>query len=52
VSSYDDLERLGDEIARLASDIAAATARWLVLVGEFDERGGWNDGASRTAPTG
>jgi hypothetical protein len=34
--------RLGDEIATLASHINAATARWLKLLAEFDDRGGWD----------
>jgi hypothetical protein len=40
----EELNRLGDEIAALASHLAAATARWLKLIAEFDERGGWNQG--------
>jgi hypothetical protein len=35
------MENLADEIAALASHISAATARWLLLVAEFDEGGGW-----------
>lgn len=34
-------ERLADEIAALATDIQAATCRWLILLAEFDERQGW-----------
>src|SRR4051794_5220867 len=34
------MERLGDEIATLASHINAATARWLKLLAEFDDGGG------------
>ena len=37
----DDLDALGDEIAQLAGQIAAATARFLTLLGRFDEQGGW-----------
>ncbi|RIK15160.1 MAG: HNH endonuclease [Acidobacteria bacterium] len=37
----DELDALGDEIAELAGQIAAATARFLALLGEFDEHGGW-----------
>ncbi|WP_289019819.1 HNH endonuclease signature motif containing protein [uncultured Ornithinimicrobium sp.] len=37
----DDLDALGDEIAQLAGQIAAATARFLALLGRFDEQGGW-----------
>jgi hypothetical protein len=32
-------ERLEHEICQLASDIASATARWLMLVAEYDRRG-------------
>ncbi|MCH7565749.1 MAG: DUF222 domain-containing protein [Gemmatimonadetes bacterium] len=39
-----DTERLGDEIARLAAHLHAATYRLLVLIREFDERQGWGDG--------
>ncbi|MGD2124379.1 MAG: DUF222 domain-containing protein, partial [Gemmatimonadota bacterium] len=39
-----DLERLGDEIARLAAHLHAATYRLLVLIREFDEREGWGPG--------
>ncbi len=36
--SLPELER---EICALAAHLAAATCRWLLLVAEFDERGGW-----------
>lgn len=39
-----DLDRLGDEIARLAAHLHAATYRLLVLIREFDEREGWGVG--------
>ena len=39
-----DLVRLGDEIAELAAHIDAATYRLLVLIREFDQRGGWETG--------
>ena len=39
-----DTERLGDEIARLAAHLHAATYQLLVLIREFDERGGWGGG--------
>jgi len=42
--SVADTERLGDEIARLAAHLHAATYRLLVLIREFDEREGWSDG--------
>jgi hypothetical protein len=38
------LERLGDEIAELSAHVDAATYRLLVLIREFDERGGWGNG--------
>jgi 5-methylcytosine-specific restriction endonuclease McrA len=39
-----EVERLGDEIAELSAHLDAATARLLVLIREFDARGGWNTG--------
>ena len=36
--------RLGDEIAELSAHLDAASARLLDLIGEFDTRGGWNNG--------
>ena len=39
-----ELDRLGDEIAELATHLDAATARLLELIREFDARGGWNHG--------
>ena len=41
-SAAPDPERLGDEIAELASRIQAATYELLVLIRRFDERGGWS----------
>ena len=38
-----ELDRLGDEIARLSAHLEAATAR-LALILDFDARGGWHDG--------
>jgi hypothetical protein len=38
------LDRLGDEIAELSAHLDAATARLLVLIREFDARGGWSNG--------
>ena len=37
-------ERIGEEIATLAARIDAATYELLVLIREFDEREGWNNG--------
>lgn len=39
-----ETERLGDEIARLAAHLHAATYRMLVLIREFDAREGWGGG--------
>ncbi len=39
-----ELERLGDEIAELAAQLHAAAYRLLVMLREFDERGGWSGG--------
>ena len=39
-----EVDRLGDTIAELAARIQAATYELLVLIREFDERAGWNDG--------
>ena len=36
-------QELGDEISRVAGNLAAATCRWLLLVAEFDKREGWVD---------
>jgi hypothetical protein len=35
------LERLEAQICELAGHLAAATCRFLVLLGDFDARGGW-----------
>jgi hypothetical protein len=37
---FQDLERLGNEIAELSAHLDAATARLLELIREFDARGG------------
>ena len=39
-----EIDRLGDEIAELSAHLAAAGARLLDLIREFDARGGWNHG--------
>ena len=46
--------RLGDAIAELAARIQAATYELLVMIREFDERGGWGEGFKswRTGSTG
>ncbi|HVT58999.1 MAG TPA: DUF222 domain-containing protein, partial [Thermoanaerobaculia bacterium] len=38
------LEQLGERIAELAAQISAATYELLVMLRDFDERGGWNEG--------
>jgi len=40
-SRQTELGRLGDEITELAAHIHAATFQLLELIGEFNERGGW-----------
>lgn len=44
----DLLDAIGDEIAALYSHITAAMARWLTLLAEFDEAGGWAPGGYKT----
>jgi hypothetical protein len=39
-----ELDHLGDQIAELSAHLDAATARLLMLIREFDVRGGWNTG--------
>jgi hypothetical protein len=39
-----ELEQLGDSIAELAAHLHAATYRLLVMLAEFDRRGGWGGG--------
>jgi len=39
-----DLDQLGETIAELSAHIQAATYRLLVLIREFDARGGWDGG--------
>jgi hypothetical protein len=41
-SGREPLDELGDRICAGAVRLAAATAAWLLLVGEFDEREGWH----------
>jgi hypothetical protein len=43
------LEELGERIAELAAQISAATYELLVMLRDFDERGGWNGGFSSCA---
>jgi hypothetical protein len=39
-----DLETLGERIAELSAQIQAATYQLLVMIRDFDERGGWGEG--------
>lgn len=41
-------DRLREEICTLAGQIAAATCRWLLLLAEWDRRGAWSDGETKT----
>src|SRR4029450_1664350 len=43
-STTTELDRLGDQIAALSAHLDAATARLLILIREFDARGGWSNG--------
>jgi hypothetical protein len=43
-ASLGALEELGERIAELAAQISAATYELLVMLRDFDERGGWNSG--------
>ena len=42
-------ERLEAEICELAGQIAAATARWVLLVAEYDDRKGWAEWGCQSA---
>ncbi|MGB5661008.1 MAG: DUF222 domain-containing protein, partial [Thermoanaerobaculia bacterium] len=39
-----EVDQLGERIAELSAQIQAATYHLLVMIREFDERGGWNTG--------
>jgi hypothetical protein len=39
-----EVEALGERIAELSAQIQAATYQLLVMIREFDERGGWGEG--------
>ena len=39
-----DLDALGERIAHLSAQLQAATYQLLVMLRDFDERGGWNSG--------
>src|ERR1700687_844258 len=41
---FDALDELGERIATLAAQISAATYELLIMLRDFDERGGWNRG--------
>jgi hypothetical protein len=42
------LAQLEQEICELAGHLAAATCRWLLLVAEFDARGGWAEWGAKS----
>ncbi len=42
------MDRLKDEITRLAGHLNAANHRFLMLIAEFDRRQGWADGATQS----
>ena len=44
----DETRALGEQITELAGHINAATYRFLMLIAEFDRRGGWEDGATQS----
>ena len=44
LAAQEDLTRLGDRIAELSAQIQVAEYYLLVLIREFDERGGWGGG--------
>ncbi|HEY2992011.1 MAG TPA: DUF222 domain-containing protein [Methylomirabilota bacterium] len=44
----EELDRLGDEIARLSAHLEVANARLLDLIREFDARGGWGVQGARS----
>jgi 5-methylcytosine-specific restriction endonuclease McrA len=39
-----EIDRIGDEIARLSAEVDVAIARLLTLIREFDEQRGWGNG--------
>jgi hypothetical protein len=43
-----EVETLGERIADLSAQIQAATYHLLMMIREFDERGGWNHGRCRS----
>ena len=43
-TSHPQAERLGDAIAELSARIQAATYELLVLIREFNDSAGWNNG--------
>ncbi len=47
-ASAQSLNRLKDEITRLAGHLNAANHRFLMLIAEFDSRNGWSDGATQS----
>src|SRR5262249_43700366 len=50
--SIKEARRLGDELALLAAHISIATARFLVLLLEFDRLAGWGDAGAKSCAEG
>src|SRR5512138_2845065 len=46
--SVRSMQRLKDEITKLAGHLNAANHRFLMLIAEFDRRKGWSDGATQS----
>jgi hypothetical protein len=46
--SVRSMQRLKDEITKLAGHLNAANHRFLMLIAEFDRRQGWSDGATQS----
>ncbi len=42
------IQKIADEICTLTGHINAATHRWLMLIAEFDRRGGWSDSVTQS----
>jgi len=43
-AEFEELEKLGERIAELSAQISAATYELLVMIRDFDQRGGWGGG--------
>ncbi len=42
------IQKIAEEICTLTGHINAATHRWLMLIAEFDRRGGWSDSVTQS----